>query len=134
MDSDEAGSTSQLGFQVTLPVKCTKIKRASPVKVKPSCFFRIEHQLMVLQPAATVSAPQPAQKLKQMLLTDRLRKHLVDTLHAELSGDEPEYSKVLLPPDLRRRPTIWANYLHFLMSLSIHIVSAGRILVNLTTT
>lgn len=72
---------------------------------------------MASQPAATDSAPQPAQKLKQMLLTDRLKKHLGDTLHADLSGDEPEYRlyiKVLLPPRSRGRPEDMSKLLTFL--------------------
>ena len=69
---------------------------------------------MASQPASPVSAPQPAQKLKQMLLTDRLKKHLGDTLHSDLLGDEPEYSEVLLPPRSRGRPEDMGKLLTFL--------------------
>ena len=69
---------------------------------------------MAAEQAAPISGPQPAPKLKQMLLTDRLRQHIGDCLHSDLLNDEPEYSKVLLPPRSRGRPEDMGKLLTFL--------------------
>ena len=50
-----------------------------------------------------------------MLLTDKLKQHIGDFLHADLLNDEPEYGKVLLPPRSRGRPEDMNKLLTFLM-------------------
>ena len=87
MDSDKVDWASQPDFQVTSPLQCTKIKIAKSNRgiynTKPKACE------MAAEQAAPISGPQPAPKLKQMLLTDRFRQHIGDCLPSDLLNDEP---------------------------------------------